>query len=141
MLVHETQRNNPWLSKHPPTVSPRAAGFGSSQIPENHPLVTALSEATENVFERRPKTVGAPYGCDMSGWIRLAGVPTVIYGPGDITQAHAANEYASLSLTNRCARALPRATEELLETSAAEMKLPAAEPSPEGESDSDSGAL
>ncbi|RFF28209.1 hypothetical protein DZK25_03730, partial [Wenzhouxiangella sp. 15181] len=55
-------------------------------------------------------------GCDMSGWVRLAGVPTVIYGPGEIELAHAPNEPVSLKATYRVARTLVKATERLLET-------------------------
>ena len=58
----------------------------------------------------------APYGCDMSGWVRHAGIPTVLYGPGRIDVSHAPNEWVSLETTYNVARTLVRTTEQLLET-------------------------
>ncbi|RFF27248.1 acetylornithine deacetylase, partial [Wenzhouxiangella sp. 15181] len=63
-------------------------------------------------------------GCDMSGWVRLAGVPTVIYGPGEIELAHAPNESVSLEATYRVARTLVKATERLLEIPVDELRPP-----------------
>ncbi len=114
---------DPWLAAHPPTVTRNAAGFGSAQIPLEHPLVTAVADASEGVFGRRAALTAAPYACDMSGWVRLAGVPTVLYGPGDIEWAHAADETASLDATERVARVLVEATEQLLELPPEELRL------------------
>ncbi|MDZ7785376.1 MAG: ArgE/DapE family deacylase [Halioglobus sp.] len=109
-------QSDPWMRDHPPIVKPHATGFGSSQTPDNHPLVDAMRGASKAVFGEEAKTVGVPYGCDMSGWVRLAGIPTVVYGPGDINLAHAPNETVSLRDTENVARALIMATEELLES-------------------------
>lgn len=111
-----------WMREHPPTIKPHATGFGSSQTALDHPLVGALRRASDAVFGDEAQTVGVPYGCDMSAWVRLAGVPTVIYGPGDINQAHAPNETVSLEATEGVAQALVLATEELLETDMEELK-------------------
>ncbi len=43
--------------------------------------------------------IGVPYGTDASH-IALYGVPTVIFGPGDIAQAHAAVEWVDLAEVN-----------------------------------------
>jgi acetylornithine deacetylase len=115
-------KDDPWLSKNPPKITRQAAGFGSSHITDTHPLVGAVSEAAEEVFRESTAITAAPYGCDMSGWIRIAGVPTVLYGPGEIEYAHAPNEWASLETTYRSAQVLVKATERLLELDAAELK-------------------
>ncbi len=114
--LSEGLASNPWLGTHPPTVRWRAAGFGSAQTRSDHPLVNALCDAGENVFRARPTIAAAPYGCDMSAWVRIGGVPTVVYGPGDIEQAHAPNEWVSLETTERVARTLVQATDSLLAT-------------------------
>lgn len=113
---------NPWLAKNPPTIRRNAAGFGSSHIPAEHPLVAAMSESAEEVFHVPTPVTGAPYGCDMSAWVRLAGVPTVLYGPGEIECAHAPNEWVSLETTYHSAQVMVRATERLLELDPAELK-------------------
>ncbi|WP_423823519.1 ArgE/DapE family deacylase [Salinisphaera sp. SPP-AMP-43] len=105
---------HPWLATHPPRVHWRAAGFGSSATRLDHPLIDALREAAATEFGEPPTVSAAPYGCDMSAWVRVGNVPTVVYGPGDIEQAHAADEWVSLSNTARVARALVIATERLL---------------------------
>jgi acetylornithine deacetylase len=113
--LHEGVAHDPWLREHPPKVHWRAAGFGAAETQTDHPLVDCLSDAAEVVWGRKPGRTAAPYGCDMAGWVRLAGTPTVLYGPGSIDQAHAANEWASLSATENVARTLVRATSSLLE--------------------------
>lgn len=105
---------HPWLATHPPQVHWRAAGFGSSATRLDHPLIDALREAGATEFGEPPTVSAAPYGCDMSAWVRVGNVPTVVYGPGDIEQAHAADEWVSLSNTARVARVLVVATERLL---------------------------
>ncbi|WP_376696231.1 ArgE/DapE family deacylase [Wenzhouxiangella sp. EGI_FJ10305] len=120
--IEEFIRDDPWLSENPPKIQRLASGFGSAMTREDHPLVTALGEAAEEEFRKNPTIAAAPYGCDMSGWVRLAGVPTVIYGPGEIELAHAPNESVSLEATYRVARTLVKATERLLEIPVDELR-------------------
>lgn len=121
--ILEHIKDDPWLSEHPPEIKPLASGFGSAQTREDHPLVGALAEAAEEEFRQSTKISAAPYGCDMSGWVRLANVPTVVYGPGEIEMAHAPNESVSLEATYRVARTLVKTTERLLETPVEELRL------------------
>lgn len=113
-MLKEGLANDSWLAAHPPTVRWQAAGFGSAQTRADHPLVDALCEAGDNVFGARPTITAAPYGCDMSAWVRIGSVPTVVYGPGDIEQAHAPDEWVSLETTEQVARTLVQATDRLL---------------------------
>jgi acetylornithine deacetylase len=41
--------------------------------------------------------LGAPYGSDQRLLTGLGGVPTVLYGPGDVRSAHAPNESVAVS--------------------------------------------
>jgi len=89
------------------------------------PIPTSRSGKRRPDTDRVTPTVGAaPYGCDMSGWVRLAGVPTVIYGPGEIELAHAPNEWVSLDTTYKVARTLVRTTERLLELEPESLRPP-----------------
>ncbi len=116
-------KDDPWLSENPPVITRLASGFGSAETRRDHPLVDALAESAEEEFRKDTTISAAPYGCDMSGWVRLADTPTVIYGPGEIELAHAPNESVSMEATYRVARALVKTTERLLETPVEDMKL------------------
>ncbi len=112
--VLEGSRRDPWLAEHPPTVVRSGAAYGSAQTPADHPLVESVARAAGRVFGRAPARAGAPYGCDMAAWTRLAGTPTIVYGPGDVRVAHAPNEWVSLAETERVARVLLEAAAEIL---------------------------
>lgn len=120
--LERVAKDDPWMRDNPPIIKRRAAGFGSSQTAQQHPLVEAMRSASEAVFKRPTPTIGVPYGCDMSGWLRLAGVPTVLYGPGDIAEAHAPNETVSLEITEGVAHTLVQATENLLESDVEQLR-------------------
>jgi len=87
---------DPWLDEHPPGVERTGAAFGSSQIDPAHPLVSAVQAAAGAVVGDTPSTIGAPYGCDMALWTREGGAATVVFGPGDVSHAHAVDEHVSL---------------------------------------------
>ena len=64
------------------------------------PLVRAF---LESVGQRRP--VGVNYYCDASV-LAAAGIPSVVFGPGDIAHAHTADEWISLESLERGRRML-----------------------------------
>jgi acetylornithine deacetylase len=37
-----------------------------------------------------------PYGCDMGLTVGVGGIPTVVFGPGDIRDAHAPDESVAI---------------------------------------------
>ncbi len=88
--------DDPWLASHPPVVRRTGAAFGSARIDADHPLVAATATSVEETTGRRPPLVGAPYGCDMALWTRVGRAATLVYGPGDVSVAHAADEHVDL---------------------------------------------
>ena len=85
-----------WLDGHPPRIERTGAAFGSSSIDAAHPLVGAVSESANAVTGVVPATIGVPYGCDMALWTSVGRAATLVYGPGDVRNAHATDEHASL---------------------------------------------
>src|SRR5262249_37050889 len=84
----------PWMSM--PALGPR----GSEE------LVERLGRALDAV--KGPHRVGAvPYGTDAST-LAAAGVPAVVFGPGDIAQAHTCDEWVALDEVERAAEVLYR---------------------------------
>ena len=80
--------------------------FDSSAITGDHPLPVGLAAAAETVSGVRPAFVGVPYGADMRLLINHGGIPTVMYGPGNVAVAHAADEHVPLAEVAQCAETL-----------------------------------
>lgn len=67
----------------------------SLECPPDAPIVQAMSAAVEAVTSRTPAVVGVPFGTDASKLAR-AGIPSLVFGPGDIAQAHVADEWVEV---------------------------------------------
>lgn len=61
------------------------------------PLVTAVQGAAEAVLGRRPEIGGVSFFTDASVLQPPTGVPTVIFGPGDVALMHQTDERISVS--------------------------------------------
>jgi acetylornithine deacetylase len=84
---------------HPPFVE----DIGMEVAPDAA-IITAAAAACR--AEGLPDAVlGVPFGSDASKMTR-AGIPTIIFGPGSIDQAHAADEFVSVAEVARAARML-----------------------------------
>ena len=70
----------------------------------SHPLVRQLAAAVAQFAEGRLEH-GAAYGTDASKLAR-AGVPSVVFGPGDISQAHTEDEWVPVQEVVSAASAL-----------------------------------
>jgi acetylornithine deacetylase len=112
--LREAVAGDSWLDSHPLQIERTGAAFGSSSIDKAHPLVAVISEAAESVTGVRPGCVGVPYGCDMALWIREGSAACVVYGPGDVSHAHAADEHVSLTEAKTVADVLTQAVRRLL---------------------------
>jgi acetylornithine deacetylase len=97
---------DPWLRKHPATLETPGGRVSSAEVPADHPLPLGLASAAEGVLGRRPPFVGVPYGADMRLLVRQGATPTVMFGPGDVRDAHAADEHVALDQVVACARVL-----------------------------------
>jgi acetylornithine deacetylase/succinyl-diaminopimelate desuccinylase-like protein len=62
---------------------------------DNHGIADRLTDLVEK-HGRPGKKCGAPYGTDAAA-ISKTGVPTVVFGPGSIDQAHTADEFIAVS--------------------------------------------
>jgi acetylornithine deacetylase len=64
------------------------------ETPVDHPLVLGLRTAVEDTVGHAEVT-GVPYGTDAA-FLAVKGVPVVVFGPGDIAQAHNVGEYVEI---------------------------------------------
>ncbi len=74
------------------------------RIDPQNPFVQKLAEATGN---SRGALIGAPWFCD-AGILAQHGVPAVAFGPGNIAQAHTADEYVEWKEVVQAARTLEK---------------------------------
>jgi acetylornithine deacetylase len=84
----------PWLSC--PSLAPEGSGA----------LTKRLGRAIDSVVGRH-EVHAVPYGTDASS-LALAGVPSVVFGPGDIARAHTCDEWVPLDEVAQAAEILFR---------------------------------
>jgi acetylornithine deacetylase len=68
------------------------------------PWVDAVSRAVARVMGRAPEVAGVPYGTD-AGPLGESGLPCLVFGPGDIAQAHTKDEWVELDQVRMAADA------------------------------------
>ena len=104
--ISEACSRDEFLVDHPAGVEIVGGRFSSSSVPADDSLPIGLAGVAEAVLGRRPSLIGEPYGADMRLLVNEGATPTVIFGPGDIRVAHAADERVPLDEVVDCARVL-----------------------------------
>lgn len=84
---------DPWLHAHPPRVAWLGLNKEGAETPVAHPFVQLASAAVGDATERPPVLAGFPAGCDLPYLARHAGIPSVVFGPGNCTVAHGSDEH------------------------------------------------
>lgn len=84
--------SDPWLSENPPRVEWWGAQFEAARTAPDDPVVTTVSDAMFDVTGTRPATGGMRFGADMRLLVNQGGIPTVLFGPGDVREAHRPDE-------------------------------------------------
>lgn len=84
--------------------------IASNEISENEPVVQALLEPYGRITGRERVVYGLPFGTDAPNM----GCPTVVSGPGSISQAHSADEYVEIDQLEKAAQMYLAATVKLL---------------------------
>ncbi|MGM7667600.1 M20 family metallopeptidase [Microbacterium sp. A93] len=93
-----------WLAAHPPQVTMMHEGFPSWETPITHPLVAALSAGASSA-NLNPSPTAVTFGNDGSHYAGR-GVPTIVFGPGDIREAHQPNESVEVNQVVDAAHAI-----------------------------------
>lgn len=90
--VAEAAEGDPWLAEHPPRVEWWGARFEPARTDPGAAVVRATRSAHRDASGREAEVRGMTYGADMGLLSNVAGVPTVLYGPGDVRRAHRPDE-------------------------------------------------
>ena len=90
--VAEAASGDAWLRDHPPAVEWTGAQFAPARTDERDPVVGTLAGAVRAVRGAAPRVGGVRYGADMRLLVNHGRVPTVLFGPGDVREAHRPGE-------------------------------------------------
>jgi acetylornithine deacetylase len=90
--IAEVCADDPWLAANPVRVEWCGGQFASGAVDATAPVAQLVSDTHVRLHGTRPAVQGVPYGSDQRLLTGLGGVPTVLYGPGDVRHAHAADE-------------------------------------------------
>jgi acetylornithine deacetylase len=101
-LLH-VAKADPWLRENPPTfewggksmIVDRGEIFPSLEVDPTHPGVKQLASAHQAIKASEVVVDVSPTVTD-GGWLGAAGIPTAIYGPGNLQNAHSVNEQVSI---------------------------------------------
>lgn len=67
------------------------------EIDQENFLVEELSQSIQNICGSKPKLTGTGFFSDASIFLREYNIPTVLFGPGESSEAHKPNEKISLN--------------------------------------------
>lgn len=101
--IFNVSKGDVWLKNNPPSfiwggtsmIEDRGEIFPSLEVDANHAGVELLSKSHQQIFNEEALIDVSPTVTD-GGWLAAEGIPTVIYGPGDLNNAHSVNEKVSI---------------------------------------------
>jgi acetylornithine deacetylase len=88
-------QTDPWLRENPPEVYVPFYSWPPFETSPEEPICKAAAAASEALFNRPAVLYGCGYTSDAS-FIRQAGIPTIVVGPGTPRVAHGFNEYVEI---------------------------------------------
>lgn len=89
--VFNMAKGDDWMREHMPRIT-WFQDCSPFETDTGHPLVQELADAVDKVTGKRVIT-GMSAGCDARHFTNIAGIPTVVCGPGSCHNAHVYNEY------------------------------------------------
>jgi acetylornithine deacetylase len=95
-----------WLAGRPPEVEWWGGRFDPAVTGLDDPIVTTVSAAASAVTGAAPAVEGVTYGADMRLLVNVGGIPTVLFGPGDVRIAHMPDEHVPIGDLRLAARTL-----------------------------------
>ncbi len=104
--VREVAEADPWLSLNQPRVEWYEGLFEPAEVAIESDLVKTLSLSHRSALSRKVQYEAVTYGSDMRIFNLYGGIPTVMYGPGDVVSAHTVNESIEIEKVMEAVRAL-----------------------------------
>ena len=104
--LQKTVEKDTWLAENPPIVEWFEGQFESGQTDINHPIIQTLSKCHSEMIGKKSELEGVTYGSDLRLFTNHGKMPALLYGPGNVRNAHAINEYVSLDEVLKCVKVL-----------------------------------
>jgi acetylornithine deacetylase len=104
--VHAAAAGHPYLAEHPPTVEWWGGQFMPARTADDAAIIPATTRAIADVTGQPPQIEAMTYGADMRLMVNEGGIPTVLFGPGDVRRAHRPDESVPIDHLLTVARVL-----------------------------------
>ncbi len=105
-VISKTAAQDEWLAQHPPAVAWFEGQFEPGETPLDSAIVKNLRAAHKETHSADPEIQGVTYGSDLRLFTNHGNVPAVLYGPGDVAQAHTVDEFIEIEQIVQCAKVL-----------------------------------
>jgi acetylornithine deacetylase len=99
-------QHDPWLKENPPVIEWWGAQFDPAEIPADHAIVMETAASFQEITGQSAQIQGMPYGADMRLLVNVGGIPTILFGPGDVRKAHQPDEHVPLADLKTCTQTL-----------------------------------
>ncbi|MEF8779757.1 MAG: M20/M25/M40 family metallo-hydrolase [Haloferacaceae archaeon] len=113
--VRRVAMADPWTAEHPPSLERFSVQFEPCEIDPEEPIVRAIQcgidAAGLSAGHREPR--GVTYGADVRHLVD-AGIPAVLFGPGDVLRAHFPGESIAWSEVETARKAIGEAAVQFL---------------------------
>ena len=90
--IYRAAEKDPWLRENRPSVEWRGYRFDPASIRLDHPIIESVRTAYRDICKTDPRVEGKTYSSDMRFFCNLGGTPAMIFGPGEVRQAHSVDE-------------------------------------------------
>lgn len=104
--IMQAAQNDTWLKNHHPKIEWFEGQFESGTTNSKAPIIKLLTQAHAEIIKNPPQIQGVSYGSDLRLFTNHAKIPAVLYGPGDVANAHAVNEFVELDEVIACTKVL-----------------------------------
>lgn len=94
--LKDLEYRDEWFKHYPAEIEWFGAQWLPNDLPDEHPLISALESSFEKMKGAKPVREASPWGTD-GGLLQHAGqTPVIVFGPGEVKAAHQANEYIEI---------------------------------------------
>ena len=96
-MIQQAAKKDPWLKQHPPEIEWREGQFEPGQTMLDAPIIKTIANCHQAIVGKKTGMEGVTYGSDLRLFTNHASIPAVLYGPGNVLDAHTVDESISIA--------------------------------------------